>query len=255
MSKIRCVLIDDEPVAIMLLRTYCEQLEDYCEVVGTFFSAEEFLKKQIKLEYDLLMLDIDMTGMKGTDLARILSDKSIVFVTGRDIYDQEVLDLQLNQENIVARIRKPLDKDKVEKALNKYLSYKRKRNSVVLPTNNGQRNISLDDVLLITTKEDGFKQGVLSKHKITGKFDPRNKLLITRTEVLLVYQTDFPALNHLLPSDSFIQINRSTIVSRKAIYNYDTEGISFIPELKGSISTAHFNVTLDSKEFKLWYRR
>lgn len=249
-------MIDDEPMGLRLLKTYCEQLEHYCEVVDTFFSPDKFLEKHESMDYDLLMLDIDMDGMKGTDLARILSDKQVIFVTGRDGFDKEVLDLQFSQDNIVTLIRKPLDKEKVEKALKKFLSGKSKRTSVVLHTNNGDRNISFEDMLLITTKDDGFKKGILERSKITGKFDSRNKILVTKSEVLLLPHIDIKELKTSLPSDLFIQISRSTIVSRKSIFACDSEGISFIPELKSLISTAQFNVTKDYEpDFKKWYRK
>jgi len=256
MAKIRCILVDDEPVGLKLLKTYCEQLENYCEVEGAFHSAESFLQKHDKLKYDVIMLDIDMDGMKGTDLARILDDKHVIFVTGRDGYDKEVLDLQFTQENIVTLIRKPLDREKIERAFKKFLAGKTKRNSVVLDTSSGERNLNFDDIYLITTKEDGFKQGVLSKSIINGKFDARNKILVTKPEIMLLNHIDFPELISILPSDLFFRINRSTIVSRKAIQSYDTQGITFVPELKAFISSAYFNVSSDfQREFKAWYRR
>jgi DNA-binding LytR/AlgR family response regulator len=254
MQIVRCILIDDEPKGLKLLQTYCEQLEHCCEVVDLFLSAEKFLEKHKKLQYDLLLLDIDMPGINGTDLARMLSDKPVVFVTGRDGFDKEVVDLQFGQDNIVALIRKPLSKEVVEKALKKFMTFRSKRGFAAFKTPNGDRNISFDDILLITTKHEGFKQGVLAKNNIPRDFDPRNKIMVTTKEVLVVSQTDFTDFKAVLPGDNFFLINRSTIVARKAIDNFDSEGLLLKPDLKNIIALAQFNVSEDNlKAFRRWY--
>lgn len=255
MQIVRCILIDDEPKGLKLLQAYCEQLEYCCEVVDSFLSSEKFIERHKKLQYDLILLDIDMPGLTGTEIARLLPDKPVVFVTGRDGYDKEVVDLHLGQENIVALIRKPLSKELVEKALKKFMAFRTKRGSAAFKTPKGERNISFDEILLITTRYDGFKQGVLAKHKISTDFDPRNKIMVTSKEILLVSQIGFPELQAVLPTDNFFLINRSTIVSRKAIYSHDNEGLSLQPDLKNIIALAQFNVSDDNlTAFRRWYR-
>ncbi len=254
-AKIKCVLVEDEPLQLKLLRLYCEEhLAEYCTVVKTFTGSEKFIDEEKKLSYDLLLVDIDMDGAKGTDIARLVS-KPVVFVTGRDGYEREVLDLQFSQDNIVTLIRKPVDKEKVEKAFKKYLQSKPKALSGVFNTNSGDRNIKFEDILLITTKVDGFKKGILAKYKIEEKFHSRNKILVTNKELITVNLTDFEALQKILPSEEFFQISKSTIVARGAVVNYNADGLTYVNTLSPFISSSYFNVSAETLgEFRRWYK-
>ncbi len=254
--KIKCVLLDDEPLQLKLLKQYCEDhLAHLCSVVKVYSTSGKFLDDEKKLDYDLLMSDIDMDGLKGTEIARLIS-KPVVFVSGRDSFDKEVLDLQFSQDNIITLIRKPIDKEKIEKAFAKFNRAKQKITSVVFSTHSGLRNFSFADILIVTTKEDAFKKGILQKNGIEGKFHPRNKLLITKEDVYLLMGIDFDELNEKLPSSDFFQISKSTIIAKSVIENFNTDELKLKGDLNSKISTAHFNVSPDYlKKFKIWYKK
>ena len=252
--KIKCILLEDDPIQLRLLRLFCEDhLEDYCNVVATFTGSDKFIENEKKYEYDLLMLDIDMPGAKGTDIARLVS-KPVVFVTGRDGYEREVLDLQFSQDNIITLIRKPVDKDKVEKAFKKYLQQLSKSESGVFDTADGKRNIDFKEILLITTKSDGFKKGILAKSKIEEKLDPRNKIMVTTNGILKLKFTEFDELLEKLPASDFFQVNKWAIAGRRAIDNYSSDGLTYKSPLNQFIAESYFNVSAgQQKDFKSWY--
>lgn len=255
-GKIKCILIEDDPIQLKLLRLICEEhLEKYCTVVATYTSSDKFIDEQKKHDYDLLFLDIDMPGPKGTDVARLVN-KPIIFVTGRDGFENEVWDLHLNQDNILTLIRKPVNRDKVEKALKKHLLSKPQSSSAVFNTSLGDRNIRFGDILLVTTKIDGFKNGVLTKQHIGEKFHPRNKIMVTTDEVLRVNSTDFDQLLEILPEEDFFQISKSSIVGRHALVNHNSDGLTYVNSLSRVISSSYFGVSPEVMgDFKRWYRR
>lgn len=99
MSKARLLVVDDEETLREGLRTYLE-LEGYD--VDSVSSAEEALTLDIT-SYDLLILDIMLGGMSGTDLARILKNNSswseipVIFLSARGQDDDMVEDFGLER--------------------------------------------------------------------------------------------------------------------------------------------------------------
>jgi DNA-binding NarL/FixJ family response regulator len=75
MANIRVVLADDHPVARAGIRKFLEKEPDI-QVVGEASSGEEALKLVSELAPDVLLLDMELPGMRGTEVARRLKDTS-----------------------------------------------------------------------------------------------------------------------------------------------------------------------------------
>lgn len=68
-SPLRCLVVDDEPLAAALISSYVRRT-DYLELVGEAGSAAEALRILDNGTVDLLFTDIHMPGMNGVQLAR-----------------------------------------------------------------------------------------------------------------------------------------------------------------------------------------
>ena len=105
MSGIKLLVVDDEETLREGLCTYLEQ-EGY--EVDTAFSAENALEYDIA-NYDLLLLDIMMDKMSGTELAAKLkenpatADIPIIFLTAKDQDDDMVAGLQLGADDYIVK--------------------------------------------------------------------------------------------------------------------------------------------------------
>lgn len=126
-SEKRLLVVDDEETLREGLCTYLEQ-EGY--VVDTAASAENAQEYDMT-KYDLLLLDIMMDKMSGTELATILkenpatADIPIIFLTAKDRDDDMVAGLQLGADdyivkpfsikNVIARIEAVLRRTSVKK--------------------------------------------------------------------------------------------------------------------------------------------
>lgn len=126
-SEKRLLVVDDEETLREGLCTYLEQ-EGY--VVDTAASAEKAQEYDIT-KYDLLLLDIMMDKMSGTELATILkenpatADIPIIFLTAKDRDDDMVAGLQLGADdyivkpfsikNVIARIEAVLRRTSAKK--------------------------------------------------------------------------------------------------------------------------------------------
>ncbi len=92
---LRCVIVDDEPVAIRRLQSLLRALPEV-EVAGTAGAAPAALELIARIRPDLVFLDIEMPGLTGLELVRRLDldpPPVIVFVTAFGRYALEAFDL------------------------------------------------------------------------------------------------------------------------------------------------------------------
>ena len=105
MPEIRLLIVDDEETLREGLRTYLEQ-EGY--TVDTAISAEHALEHHL-VDYDLILLDIMMDKMSGTELTAKLkenpdtADIPIIFLTAKDRDDDMVSGLQLGADDYIVK--------------------------------------------------------------------------------------------------------------------------------------------------------
>ena len=111
---IRCISIDDEPLAHKVIRAYCERLV-FLELVESFKSAVDAMGYLTAEQVDLIFLDINMPVLKGLDFLRALRNPPMVIITSAhqeyalDGYELNVLDYLL----------KPFSFERFLKAVNK----------------------------------------------------------------------------------------------------------------------------------------
>ena len=206
---VRCVLIDDELPGLSYLRRLCEQIE-YVEVVKAYNDPVKFLKEINGLDFDVCILDIEMPGINGLDVAKQLKGKLIIFSTAYKQYAAEAFDLEA-----IDYIRKPIKQDRLEKALQKTKLYLEKQGTpeefIHVNSNKGKTFLYFNELLYITVAD-------------TDKRDKR-AILRNNTEIILK-NISFDDLMKLLPKKTFIRVNRQTILAKHIIATYTAETIN-----------------------------
>ncbi|MDL2227560.1 LytTR family DNA-binding domain-containing protein [Odoribacter sp. OttesenSCG-928-L07] len=87
--KIKCIIIDDEPLALGLIESYVKKTA-FLELAGTFSSAVEALEIISKEDIDLIFLDIQMPDLNGLEFSRAVPEKTkIIFITAFEQYALE----------------------------------------------------------------------------------------------------------------------------------------------------------------------
>lgn len=76
MKKLRCIIADDEPLALRLIETYVQRTPAL-EPVGSYTSAKEALQAIGDGRVDLAFLDIQMPQMSGLELASVARDNNV----------------------------------------------------------------------------------------------------------------------------------------------------------------------------------
>jgi len=114
--KIRCLIVDDEPLAIQLLQKHIAQL-DFFEVVGTCTNAIQALSLLNRQSVDLLFMDIKMPQLSGLDLLKTLRHPPKTILT--TAYREFALDgFELG---VIDYLLKPITFDRFFKAAERYL--------------------------------------------------------------------------------------------------------------------------------------
>ncbi len=80
MKKIRCLVLDDEPLAIVLLKDYVDKIS-FLELIEATTDALIALEKIENNEIDLIFLDIQMPEIDGIQFMKIIQNKCKVILT------------------------------------------------------------------------------------------------------------------------------------------------------------------------------
>lgn len=115
---INCAIIDDEPLAAGLLKSYAEKTP-FLNLIGTYGSAVEAMKQLRDNPAQLLFLDIQMPELSGIEFAKILSPETkIIFTTAFQQYAIEGYKV-----NALDYLLKPISYDDFLRASNKALDW------------------------------------------------------------------------------------------------------------------------------------
>lgn len=108
----KCVIIDDEPLAIDVLRDYCEKIR-LLDVVGTFTNALDAIAVIKEKEVDLIFSDIEMPQISGIDFMQSMDNRPLfIFTTAYSQYAIEGFEL-----NAVDYLVKPIPYHRFVKAV------------------------------------------------------------------------------------------------------------------------------------------
>ncbi len=197
--KIKCLIIDDEPLAINVIKNYLEQIEDF-EVISTFSNAIDGLNFLKTNTVDVIFLDVNMRVLDGLNFIKSLENPPLIIMT--TAYDEFAL--QTYELDVLDYLLKPIEFPRFMKALNKV--NKRLENNKVYNDTSKERpylfvkidkkkmkKIFLDEILIVESLKDYLKINTT-----TGKYIIHSTL------------SDF---TDLLPSRDFIRIHRSYTVA------------------------------------------
>ena len=115
---INCAIIDDEPLAAGLLKSYAEKTP-FLNLIGTYGSAVEAMKELRNNPVHLLFLDIQMPELSGIEFAKILpKETKIIFTTAFQQYAVEGYKV-----SALDYLMKPVSYEDFLKASNKALDW------------------------------------------------------------------------------------------------------------------------------------
>lgn len=215
MAKIKCIVIEDEPLATKILSDYILQVP-FLELQATFKNAllaTEYLRDN---STELIFLDIHLPKLKGMAFLKTLSHPpSVIITTAYNQYAVEGFDL-----NVTDYLLKPFAFERFLIAVNKVQA---KKNGAL----EGKEAEETKDFIFITVQKKKVK---ILFSEIIYIESQREYVKIVTTKKEFTPKMSTHEVESLLPSNLFKRIHRSFIVSIKKIESYTSE----IIELDGA---------------------
>ena len=199
---LRCIAIDDEPLALELLEDNISKLP-YLKLVASCDSAFAAMKVLQEEPIDLIFLDIQMPGLTGIQFIQSLSQKPmIILITAYEKFALEGFNL-----DVTDYLLKPVSLDRFIKACGKALELhqlKSKPKEATGAANPGFFFVNVDySMLKVVTNDVVWVEGLKDYVKI--HLAGSNKPIITRMSM--------KSIEEPLASPDFIRIHKSYIVS------------------------------------------
>lgn len=209
---INCAIIDDEPLAAGLLKSYAEKTP-FLHLIGTYGSALEAMKELRDNPAQLLFLDIQMPELSGIEFAKILPPETkIIFTTAFQQYAIEGYKV-----SALDYLLKPISYDDFLKAANKAMDWftiSKKQQTYVqdrfmyVKSDYKLVRVALDEILYIEGLKDYVRFYLASGEKLMSLMNLKK-------------------LEEYLPKPEFMRTHRSYIVHMTKAQSIDRFRIVF----------------------------
>ncbi|MCB9036270.1 MAG: response regulator transcription factor [Lewinellaceae bacterium] len=204
MPKVKCIIIEDEPLAVKILSDYISQVP-FLELQGTFkdaILASDFLRQH---DTGLMFLDIHLPKLKGMAFLKTLAHPpAVIITTAYHQYAVEGFEL-----NVTDYLLKPIEFERFLAAVNKVKTAEKEKQEakdfIFLNVQKKKVKILFSEVVYVESQKEYIK------------------IVTTKKEYLSKISTH--EIEALLPAGRFRRIHRSFIVSISKIESYTAESV------------------------------
>ncbi len=210
-QKLKCLVIDDDPMICDLVKHFCSKLEkiEYCITANSGHDGLQLLSNQ---KFDLLLLDYHLPDMTGHALMEINSQKvPIIMITS----EKEFASTAYDYEEIIDFLVKPLNFDRFSKAIERLNKRTSGDHSVVQAS---------DDICYI---KDGSRYTKLKYSEILFLKAEENYVAFTTADKTILSLSTLKDVEAKLPSH-FMKVHRSYIVNLNKIDTATLEEIKIM---------------------------
>ncbi len=214
--RLKCIVIDDEPLAVELLKSYVEKTP-FLELSATFNNALSAIDLINSGEADILFLDINMPQITGLEFSKTIPPHTrVIFTTAYDQYAVEGFRL-----NALDYLLKPINYAEFLQASNKALEWfklksganndggQTESSAIFVKSGYRMEKIEFENILYIENQKDYVK------FHLDDEKEPISSLM------------SLQSLEEKLPSKTFMRVHRSFIVNLQKIKTIERNCIVF----------------------------
>ncbi|MGK0308468.1 MAG: DNA-binding LytR/AlgR family response regulator [Urechidicola sp.] len=211
-KKISCLIIDDEKMAREILETHLSKIKNI-QVIASCKSASEAFTYLSNQTIDLILLDINMPEISGISFAKSINKEvKIIFTTAYRDYAIEGFELKA-----VDYLLKPITYERLLKAVNTYFE-------VYAPLKHEKLNEKEpNDFMFVRSDRKMIKIDFSSIYYIESYSD---YIKINLDDKIITTRETISAIEAKLPSNLFLRIHRSYIISISHISSFTNEHIT-----------------------------
>lgn len=197
--KIKCLIIDDEPLAVNVIKNYLQKIEDI-ELTETFNNAIDALNFLKHHKVDVIFLDINMPVLDGLNFIKSLKEPPLIIITSAyteyaiETYELDVLDYLV----------KPIEFPRFMNGLNKVY----RRMNINQPGTEASKS---RPYLFIKIDKKKMKKVFLDEILVVESL--KDYLKINTTNGRFLIHSTLADFTNLLPATDFIRIHRSYTIS------------------------------------------
>ena len=213
--KTKCLIVDDEPLAVEIIESHISQLENL-EVVSTCRNAIKAFEILERARIDLVFLDIQMPKLTGIDFLKTISNPpKVIFTTGYIDYALEGYEL-----DVIDYLVKPISFERFLKAINKYFAV----------ANPVTRKVNITEQKTIDEKDFIFVRSERKNHKILFSEilyveSVKDYIKIHTKNSRIVVKNTLISFEQGLPTKNFIRVHRSYLVNLDFITAYTAHDV------------------------------
>jgi DNA-binding LytR/AlgR family response regulator len=238
-KMLKCLVIDDEPLAIKLLEDHIGKVH-FLELSGSHFNPLEALITLSQNPVDLIFLDIQMPQLNGVQFMQLLQNRAMVIITSA--YQEYAI--EGFEHNVVDYLLKPISFERFFRAVEKACKVRNPAARIVAsgelyPATGGyifikvetkMVRVELDDILYV----EGLKNYVS---------------IFTKTQRIVTLQT-MKQLEEILPPNRFVRVHKSFIVALDKINTIERQEIYIKDKIIpiGITYSEHFFKLLERKK-------
>lgn len=207
MTKLHCLIVEDEPLAAEVLTDYVRQVPflHFLEWCSDAVQAMQVLREQ---RVDVIFLDLHLPAIKGFELLKTLTHKPQIIIT--TAYHEYAL--QGYEWQVTDYLVKPVEFSRFLQAANKLVapvepqqplsgSLVKTAGHIFVTVDKKHVKILFAEILFIESQKDYLK-------------------LVMKNKTLVIRQTMYE-MEQLLPAGQFIRIHRSYLISKDAVEKWD----------------------------------
>ena len=209
MRKINCIAIDDEPIALFIIKQFCDRKGGM--EITTFCDPRIGLEEIIRTKPDLVFLDIEMNGLNGLDVAKALPvECTLIFATAHAKYALDGFNL-----DAVDFLHKPIAYKRFERAVEKAMLHiggltepwnEAMQENIVVKQDYTSITVPISDIFYIEAMENYSKI-----FRICGEN--------------IISRLNIKALHGMLPKNYFLRVHRSFLIPLNKVSQFSKQEI------------------------------
>jgi len=205
--KINCIAVDDEPLALDIIKDYCEKVP-FLNLLQTFDNAIETMEYLRNSRVDLILLDIQMEGLTGIQLLNALKVKPyVILTTAYDNYAIQGFDL-----DVTDYLLKPISFERFIKGLNKVYDRMQKEANVPSEKQAATYPSEISDKDYFFVKTDTHIEKVTSSDVLYVEGMGDYWRIVTRNKRIMTLM-NAKGIEEVLPEPQFCRVHRSYFVA------------------------------------------
>lgn len=227
-NKFKCLIIDDEPLAIKVIQEHLENFSEHIECIGAYTKPIEAIPLINKGAIDVLFLDINMPSISGIEFLKAIPNQPyVIFTTAYRDFAVDAFEL-----NALDYLVKPISAGRFLKAMNRFLSMEqtqlqKPKEFIHVKADKKNYKIPTASILYIESLDNYIK-------------------IKSTTNSLICYES-LACIERELPSQIFQRIHRSFIININQIDHY-TSSYIVLDDRKFTIGRNYKEQVLNSIE-------